>query len=330
MKAVVYTTYGPPEVLQIKEVAKPTPKDHEILVRVHATTVTSGDSRLRSFTIPSILFWLPGRLYFGLTKPKRTILGTEFAGEVETVGKDVQRFKAGDQVFASTGMNMGAYTEYICLPETGVVAHKPATMTYEEAAAVPFGALTALFYLRDLGNIQRGQQVLIYGASGGVGTFAVQLAHSFGAEVTGVCSTSNVELVKTLGATRVIDYTKEDFTKNGQTYDIIFDTVGKTSFSQCKNILKPQGRYLAAVLRMQEMLQMLWTSMSDKKKVIGGMTNEKVEDLVFLKDLIEAGKLTATIDRRYPLEQMVEAHRYVDKGHKKGSVVISLEDTSKT
>ncbi|RLC68339.1 MAG: NAD(P)-dependent alcohol dehydrogenase [Chloroflexi bacterium] len=330
MKAIVYTKYGPPDVLQLKDVEKPTPKDNEVLIKVLATTVTSGDWRARSLKVPSLLFWLPSRIFFGFRKPKRTILGTELSGEIEALGKDVKLFKEGDQVFVSTGAGFGAYAEYICLAEEGVLAIKPANMTYEEAAAVPFGALTALYFLRDKGNIQRGQKVLIYGASGGVGTFAVQLAKYFEAEVSGVCSTPNLEMVKSLGADKVFDYTKDDFTKSGQTYDIIFDTVGKTSYSHCKNSLKQKGRYLATVLGLQEILLMLWTSMIGSKKIIGAITVERTEDLIFLKELIEAGKIKSVIDRRYPLEQTADAHRYVEKGHKKGSVVITLEHNDKT
>ncbi len=321
MKAVVCTKYGAPDVLQVREVEKPVPKANEMLVKVHATTVTTGDCRIRSFTLAR-WFWLPGRIMYGLTKPRKKIPGNELSGEIESVGKDVKRFKKGDQVFGiSWGTSFqGATAEYICLPEDGMVATRPADMTDEEAAALPVGGLTALHFLRK-GNIQNGQKVLINGTSGSVGTFAVQLARYFGAQVTGVCSTANIEMARSLGADIVIDYTKEDFTKNGHTYDVIFDTVGKTSFSRCKNSLKQRGRYLTTDWPF---LQALWTSMAGSKRVIIGMAGQNLEDLIFLKELFEAGEIRTVIDKRYPLEQTAEAHQYVDKGHKKGNVVITI------
>ena len=326
MKAMVATKYGPPEVLQLKEVEKPTPKDNEVLIRIYATTVTSGDVRMRSSTYGA-WFWLPARIMFGVRKLRQKIPGNELAGVIESVGKNVTRLKIGDQVFGVTsGLSYGGTTaEYKCLSEDGLMAIKPANMTYEEAAAVPIGGASALHFLRK-GNIQNGQRVLIYGASGSVGTFAVQLAKYFGAEVTGVCSTTNLELVKSLGADKVIDYTKEDFTKNGQTYDAIFDAVIKTSFSRCKSSLKQRGVYLTLDWPL---FQALWTSIIGNKKVIFGIPGEKPEDLIFLKELIEAGKLRSVIDRRYPLEQTAEAHRYVDNGHKKGNVIIIVQDEVK-
>jgi NADPH:quinone reductase-like Zn-dependent oxidoreductase len=325
MKAIVCTRYGPPDVLQLQEVEKPTPKDNEVLIRVLASTVTSGDVWIRSSTFAP-WFWLPGRIMYGLTKPRKTIPGNELAGIIEAIGKDITQFKVGDQVNGIIWKTSfgGANAEYKCLPENGV-AIKPANMTYEEAAAVPIGGLTALVLLRK-GKTQSGQKVLIYGASGSVGTFAVQLAKYFGAEVTGVCSTANIEMVKSLGADTVIDYTKEDITESGQMYDVIFDAVRKTSYSHCKSSLKRRGTYITVDWPL---LTALWTSMAGSRKVVFGIAN-RIEDLTFLRELIEAGKLKTVIDRRYPLEQTAEAHRYVNQGHKKGNVVINVEHSNRT
>jgi NADPH:quinone reductase-like Zn-dependent oxidoreductase len=324
MKAIVYAEYGSPDVLNLEEVEKPAPKDDEVLIRVYATTVTAAHGMMRK-GLPFI-----GRFFIGLTRPKNPILGTELAGRIEAVGKDVELFEVGDQVFGETGVEGGCYAEYICLPEDEPLAIKPANLTYGEAAAVLDGASTALHFLRDKGRIQSGHNVLINGASGSVGTSAVQLARYFGAEVTGVCSTTNLELVESLGADKVIDYTREDFTQTGQTYDIIFDTVGKSSFSRCKGSLKHGGVYLTTVPSLAIYPQTLWTSKIGSKRAIiaaAGMrsSSEKTKGLVFVKELLEAGEIKPVIDRRYPLEQTAEAHRYVDKGHKKGNVVIAVE-----
>jgi NADPH:quinone reductase-like Zn-dependent oxidoreductase len=330
MKAMVYTEYGPPEVLRLEEVEKPVPKDDEVLARIHAVSVSYGDIVARKFGDISprefhmpFLFWVIGRMGFGLSKPKNPILGGEFAGEIESAGKDVSLFKEGDQIFGYPGQSMRAYAEYICMPEDGVLAPKPANMSYEEAAVVPSGGMTALNILKKQ-NIQSGHKVLINGASGGIGSHAVQIARHYGAEVTGVCSTPRVEYVNSLGADKVIDYTQEDFTQSGETYDLIFDVLGKSSWSRCKGSLKPDGRYVLASFKMKQLVQMLWTSIAGDKKVICALSPQATEDLLVLKELIEAGKVKSFIDRSYPLEQAAEAHRYVEEGHKKGHVVITV------
>ena len=325
MKAIIYTEYGSPDVLHLEEVDKPTPKADEVLIKVHAATVTAGDANMRGFTFVPPGFGPLPRLMFGLRKPRKPILGTEVSGDVEAVGSAVTLFKPGDQVFGIGSMTVGAYAEYVCRSEKGALALKPANMTYEEAAAVPFGGLTALYFLRDKAKVQEGQKVLIIGASGGVGTYAVQLAKYYGAEVTGVCSTRNLDLVTALGADRVIDYTHEDFTQNDKLYDVIVDTVpGKASFARCKGSLTPTGLYLAVAGGPREMGQTLWTSIRGGKKVIGGTGGVHKQDLMFLKELVEAGHIKAYIDKCYPLEQTAEAHRYVDTGRKRGNVVITV------
>ena len=331
MKAIVYKKYGPPDVLQLNEVEKPKPKDNEVLIKVNAATVATGDVNARGFIFVPPGFRLLARLMFGLIKPRKPILGFEFSGIIEEVGRDVKLFKKGDQVFGIDGNGMGAYAEYKCLSEEGCIAIKPAELTFEEAASIPNGALTALYFLRDKGEIRNGQKVLINGASGSVGAAAVQLAGHFGAEVTGVCSTANLDLIRSLGADKVIDYTKEDFTKSGEYYDIMLDTVGNISISRFLRSLTPEGRLLLVTAGLPQLFQMLWTSIVSRKKVIGGggMASERKENLVFLKELVEKRHLKPVIDRHYPLEEIAEAHRYVDKGRKKGNVVIIVEHSDK-
>ncbi len=331
MKAIAYKDYGPPDVLQLAELEKPVPVEHEVLVRIHASSVGYGDILARKFkdVSPSEFnmpfpLWLITKFYFGLNEPKVTILGSEISGVIEAAGKDVTRFKAGDPVFGYLGQSMGGYAEYICLPENAVLAIKPTNMTYEEAAVVPMGAIMALHLLREKGNIQPGHKVLINGASGGIGSAAVQIAKSYGAEVTGVCGTARLEFVKSLGADKVIDYTKQDFTRSGETYDLIFDVLGRSSFPDTKSSLKENGRCLYASFKSRQLLQMLSTSISGSKKVICALAPGGLEDLLSAKELIEAGKIKSIIDKSFPLEQTAQAHRYVEDGHKKGHIVISV------
>jgi NADPH:quinone reductase-like Zn-dependent oxidoreductase len=334
MKAIVWTKYGSADGLQLREVAKPTPKDNEVLIRVHAATAATPDTEFRRLKLP-LLFAIPLRLYIGFRKPTRiTILGTEFAGEIESAGKDVTGHKPGDQVFGYTGLAMGTYAEYMCLAEkpsgmAGVFAKKPVNMSYEEAAAVPFGGLEALHSLGKI-EIQRGQKVLIVGAGGSIGTWTVQLAKYYGAEVTGVDHTVKLDMLRSIGADHVIDYTQEDFTKSGQTYDVIFDTIGKSPFSRSLRSLNENGTYLNANPGLFGGIQMRWISKRSSKKVIPWTAGYTTNNLLALKELIEAGKLKSVIDRRYPLEQTAEAHRYVDEGHKKGNVVITVVHHNKT
>jgi len=332
MKAVVWTKFGPPDVLQLQEVVKPQPKDNEVLIKVNATTVTVGDCEMRRLEYP-IFMGLVVRMVVGFRRPTRiTILGMELAGEIETVGKDVTRFKEGDQVFAATGfIGTGACAEYICLPEKpdgGAIALKPPNMTFTEAAAVPVGGLEALSLLKR-GNIQPGYEVLVNGAGGTVGPFAIQLAKFFGAEVTAVDSTKKLDTLQSIGADFVIDYTQEDFTKSGRTYDVIFDVVGKSSYSGCIRSLKENGVYLMTYPKLGRSIRGRLTSRTSSKNVIGGTSTDNVEDLIFLRELIEAGKIKSVVDRCYPLGQTAEAHRYVEEGEKVGNVVITIIQNSK-
>ncbi|PHR18696.1 MAG: NAD(P)-dependent alcohol dehydrogenase [Fluviicola sp.] len=327
MKVIICTKYGSPEVLKIKEIETPVPRDNEILVKNFATSVSKADTRIRSFSVP-LAFWIPGRLALGITKPKKNILGGELAGRIESVGKDVKNFKQGDEVFAATGMEFGTYAQYVCIPEDGVVAIKPANISFQQAAVIPIGARTALYYLRKA-NIKKGQKVLIYGASGSVGSYAVQIAKFLGAEVTAVCSSTNIDLVKNIGADKVIDYTDNDFSLGYNTYDVILEAVNKSSFLQCNKALKEEGVYINVAAAIKT-LAMLWVSMTSKKKIIPAPPSEhtdyitKSEPLLFLKKLVEEGKISPLIDQEFGMEQIIEAHRYVDKGHKKGNVVIRM------
>jgi len=328
MKAIIWTKYGSPDGLQLREVAKPTPKDNEVLIKVHAVTASTPDTELRRLKLPA-LFAIPLRLYIGFIKPTRiTILGTEFAGEIVSAGKDVTRYKPGDQVFGYTGLAMGTYAEYMCLAEkpsalASVMGKMPANMSYEEAAAVPFGGLEALHSLRQA-NIQRGQKVLIVGAGGSIGSYSVQFAKLYGAEVTGVDKPGKLEMLRSIGADHVIDYTREDFTKSGQTYDVILDTIGKSPFSGSLRSLAENGTYLNANPGLLGGVRMRWASKRSSKKLIPWTAGYTTDNLLALKELIEAGKIKPVIDRRYPLEQTAEAHRYVDTGQKRGNVVITV------
>lgn len=330
MKAIVYTQFGTPDVLHLKDVQKPSPKDNEILIRIRATRVNYGDMLARrfgsvttkEFNMPGILL-LPARLEFGIRKPKKCILGNEFAGVIEAVGKEVKRFKPGDAVFGYRSSTFGAYAEYLCMTESGLVTHKPANMSFEEATLIPYGALTALSHLKKV-NIQPGQKVLVNGASGGIGSAGVQLAKYFGAEVTGVCGTAKLAFVQAHGADKVIDYTKEDFTKNGETYDLIYDILGRSSFDTCQSSLTPNGILLYASFKVKQLIQMMRTSKSTGKKVICALSSENLGDLNFIKDLVEAGKFKTVIDKRFSLEETAEAHRYYESGKNTGNVVISV------
>jgi NADPH:quinone reductase-like Zn-dependent oxidoreductase len=323
MKAVIWTKYGQPDVLQLSEVVKPVPGQKEILIKIHAATVTAGDCEMRNLKFSPLLRFML-RVYNGFLRPKRIkILGQEFSGEIESVGRDVEAYKKGDQIFAATEFTMGAYAEYICLPGTHVFALKPANMTFEEAAAVPVGGFNALHFLRD-GIVKQGQKVLIIGAGGSIGTIAIQLAKLDGAEVTGVDSPGKLEMLRRIGADHVIDFTKEDFSKNGERYDIILDVAGKSAFYSCIKALQNDGIYFVTNSKMSRSIRGKWTSMTSRKKVISGTASYTTRDLNILKDMIESGKLIVEIDRIYPLEQVSEAHRYVEAGHKKGNVVIKI------
>ena len=331
MKAIVYTQYGEPDVLSMKEVEKPYPKGNEVLIRIRAVSVNYGDLIARNFKNISakefnmpLLFWILARFGFGLKEPKIKILGNTFSGEIESIGKDVRKFREGEQVFGYTGEKMGTYAGYLCIPENGIIAVKSSNMTFEEASCIPYGTIMALSLLKKA-NIEHGQKVLIIGASGGIGSAAVQLAkHHYGAIVTGVCSTTSIEYVKSLGADKVIDYKKEDFTKSEETYNLIFDILGKVSFSAYKPLLKHNGICLFASFKTKKIIQMLWTSTVGGKKVVCALAIPKTEDLLFIKRLAEEGKLKAVIDKCFPLEQTAEAHKYMESGNRRGNVIIKV------
>ncbi|HKP98221.1 MAG TPA: NAD(P)-dependent alcohol dehydrogenase [Fibrobacteria bacterium] len=322
MKAAVYDAYGPPEVVRMAEVENPSPKDHEILVRIHATTVTSADARVRAMRTPKG-FKLISRLVFGVRRPRRRILGTELAGVVEATGIAVTKFKDGDAVFGISGLAMGCHAEYVCLPETAALALKPVGLSFEEAACLAFGGTTALSYLRKA-TVLPGDKVLVNGASGAVGTALVQLARHQGADVTAVCSAANAALVSSLGAGRVIDYALTDFSAEGKLYDVIADIAGTAPFARCRSSLKPGGRLLLVQASLPEMVTIPWVSLTSGRKIIAGPADERVEDVRFLGGLAASGKYKAVIQRRLPLENIVEAHRHVDQGHKVGNLVVSL------
>jgi len=329
MKAIVYERYGSPDVLQVKEIEKPAPEDDEILVKIHAAEVTKADCEMRSFNFQVKWFWLPLRFALGLTKPKKQVLGGYFAGEVKSVGKDVSKFKKGDQIFGTTRLRLGAYGEYLCLPANYTLVPKPHNLSFEEAAAVPLGGLNALHFMRKA-NIQEGEKVLVNGAGGSIGTFGVQIAKAMGAEVTAVDSTIKETMLRQIGADHFVDYSKEDFTKSGQTYDVIFSMVAKSSYSACIKALKPGGRYVMANPRIADMLRSVLTSMFTDKKAIFVFAGETEEELVTLKDMIEAGKIKSTVDKIYAFEQAAEAHRRVETEQRLGTVVISAEFNNKT
>jgi NADPH:quinone reductase-like Zn-dependent oxidoreductase len=330
MKAVVYTQYGPPEVLHVQEMDKPVPGAKEVLVKIYAASVNYGDLTGRNFkNIParqfhmSRLLWFPAKLMFGLNKPRQNVLGSEFSGRIESVGAEVKKFKAGDEVFGYRGQSMGAYAQYLCMPESATLALKPVNISNEEAAVIPYGAIMSLNLLKKV-NIQSGQKVLINGASGSIGSFAVQFAKYYGADVTGVCGTPRIDFVKALGADKVIDYRKEDFTRNNEKYDIIFDVLGKSSFAKCKKVLNENGRYLLASFKLKQLWQMLQTKLAGNKRVICALSVDKPENLEFIRELVEKEKIKSIVDRIFEMEQAAEAHRYVESGEKKGSIVISM------